>query len=299
AAGTLVLVSRFVGDADECRGRTPGDVGARHARDDVPARRAARVDAVYLRSLSTDDALGDVGVDLNLHPLLRLRHVGGEELVAPLVEQLLAEAFLRLPQRIGRHVLTLRDADDHRTVGRRDGLADAAGRQRERRLVDLGAHADVRQRRSAGDQLRIFRLEALRLGGRREILRRPQRGRDFTRALLAQLRRLHLDHVVANAILHLVELRHVRILHVGDGDVDGAARRLQRLAHIALLQLERLTGDVRRGAERRDWSLAREEAGVGDRQARFLADRVDVAGLGDAGVEIVRARGDLLLVAVR
>ena len=86
----------------------------------VPTRRAARADAVCVcevngqsaarvraspayeltrrrpDSARCDDASQHVAeLDLDLHPLLRLRHVGGEEAVAALVEQLGAERLAR------------------------------------------------------------------------------------------------------------------------------------------------------------------------------------------------------------
>ena len=82
----------------------------------LPPRRAARTDAVCVRPLDADDPPSDVGVDLDLHPLLRLRHVGGEEQFAPFVEQLGPERFLSRLANIWRHVLALGDAHDHRSV---------------------------------------------------------------------------------------------------------------------------------------------------------------------------------------
>ena len=70
------------------------------------------------------------------------------------------------------------------------------------------------------------------------------------------------------------------------------------MAHFAVLQLERLVGDVGRGTDARNRFVTREKAGFAHHEAGFLAHRVQIRGLLDAGIEVSGALGNLLLDAL-
>ena len=97
------------------------------------------------RAIAADDALERLAVDFDLHPLLRLHHVGAEEAVAAVGEDLVAELVLRRRPLGRRHFLLLDDLDDGGARVGGDRVAHGAFRQLERGVLDRRRVAEIRE----------------------------------------------------------------------------------------------------------------------------------------------------------
>ena len=138
-----------------------------------------------------------------------------KNLLATLAEELGAEGLAALLQLLRRDFVALGDAHDHRALCRRDRIADAVHGQAEGHSVHLRARANIGQGRSARDERGLLGRHALRLCCGVEILRRAKSRGNLTRTLPAQVGGPGANQIVADAVLHFLELRHVRVLLLG------------------------------------------------------------------------------------
>ena len=217
------------------------------------------------------------GVDVDFHPRAGFFHVGLIEACSARVQRVDAELVARGRVVGRRDVLPGIHFDDGGALRRRDGAADAAGRQRERHRVDLGALAHVGDHGVARERRGRDRLETRGLGGLLEIGRRFQLHRHLVGLFLRQIDGARLNQVVTHRALHLVQFRYVRLVlarHVEDHETG---RRRHRLAHGVVGQRKRHHRRGRLRAQRVDHAPARKESRFLDLQApsrRRLVERL-------------------------